>query len=94
MKFVFSTILTGILLTTTAVPLAGKNAFAAPLQPAEETFSRALQQAKRVASMENEKDLPSRAFWLSRRVAKRAKLVCQQKISANQLKKKSRVIKN
>lgn len=34
-----------------------------------EIQSRALQQAKRVAAMENGHDLPSRAVWLGRRVA-------------------------
>lgn len=42
----------------------------ANVTPPEETLSRALQQARRVASMENEQDLPSRAVWLGQRVAK------------------------
>jgi hypothetical protein len=33
-----------------------------------EEYSRAFQQAKRVALMENGNDVPSRAFWLSHRV--------------------------
>lgn len=40
-----------------------------------ETYSRALQQAKRVAVMENGRDLPSRAFWLSQRVVANSKSI-------------------
>lgn len=48
---------------------------ASPLAHAEEadSFSRGLQQAKRVAAMENQSDLPSRAYWLSRRCIKNSK---------------------
>ena len=47
----------------------------APLAQAEDadSFSRGLQQAKRVASLENQDDLPSRAYWLSRRCIKNSK---------------------
>jgi hypothetical protein len=41
-------------------------------------YSRALQQAKRVAVMENGKDLPSRAYWLGSRVVKKSKSVSFQ----------------
>lgn len=44
-----------------------------PGQQATEVYSRALQQAKRVANLENNKDLPSRAYWLSSRVVKQSK---------------------
>lgn len=50
--------------------LTGSAAFASAIQPSEESFSRALQQAKRVASLENDQDIPSRAIALSQRVAK------------------------
>jgi len=42
----------------------------ANVSPPDESLSRALQVARRVASMENEHDLPSRAVWLGQRVAK------------------------
>lgn len=47
----------------------------APLAKAEvaDTYSRGLQQAKRVAAMENQSDVPSRAYWLSRRCIKNSK---------------------
>jgi hypothetical protein len=52
-------------------------AFANPVQvPVEET-SPALQLARRVATMENSKDLPSRAVWLGRKVASNARIAYQ-----------------
>lgn len=42
----------------------------ANVTPPDESLSRALQVARRVASMENDHDLPSRAVWLGQRVAK------------------------
>jgi|GEM_PF-5456794 len=42
----------------------------ANVSPPTESLSRALQVARRVASMENDHDLPSRAVWLGQRVAK------------------------
>ncbi len=52
-----------------SLSLAGAASFA-QVTPPQETLSRALQQARRVASMENDNDLPSRAVWLGQRVAK------------------------
>ncbi len=67
-----------ILLTAFAV------AFASSAQASEATTgpglgSRALQQARRVASMENGKDLPSRAFRLGQRAAKNSKIAFEHK---------------
>lgn len=42
-------------------------------QVEEPSYSRALQQAKRVAVMENAEDLPSRAYLLGSRVVKNSK---------------------
>lgn len=66
---------------TLAIP-----AFAAAVQATEGTPSRALQQSRRVASMENDKDLPSRAVWLGHRVAKNSKIAFQEKSSRKQRK--------
>ena len=46
-----------------------------PMAQAEGTdsFSRGLQLAKRVATLENSDDVPSRAFWLSRRCINNSK---------------------
>lgn len=68
-KIIFS-ILMGVCL--------GSAAFA-QVTPPQETLSRALQQARRVASMENDHDIPSRAVWLGQRVAKNSqKLVLKE----------------
>ena len=50
----------------------------AGLDATEGTPSRALQQARRVASMENENDLPSRAVWLGQKAAHSSKLALQK----------------
>jgi hypothetical protein len=50
--------------------LLGGSAFAA--EEASDT-SRALLLARRVARMENQKDLPSRAVWLSNRVVRNSR---------------------
>jgi hypothetical protein len=42
----------------------------AQVTPPDELQSRALQQARRVAAMENDRDLPSRGYWLGQRAAK------------------------
>ncbi|HEY8279730.1 MAG TPA: hypothetical protein VIH99_08910 [Bdellovibrionota bacterium] len=68
-----------IFFTITLSQLAALAALASPVQPAEETFSRALQQAKRVAAMENDQDLPSRAVWLGQRAAKNSRLSFESK---------------
>lgn len=49
--------------------LFGTAASAQVIHP-EELNSRALQQARRVASMEKDREQPSRAVWLGQRVAK------------------------
>jgi hypothetical protein len=41
----------------------------------EESLSRGLQQAKRVAAMENGNDIPSRTHWLTKRVAEHSKTI-------------------
>lgn len=50
----------------------------ADTQQATETYSRGFQQAKRVANLENGKDLPSRAYWLGTRVVKQSKAISFQ----------------
>ena len=55
------------------------SASASEMQVSEGSASRALQQARRVASMENDNDLPSRAFKLGQRVAKKFKVAYQVK---------------
>lgn len=52
------------------IGLGFASASVANVTPPSEVTSRALQQARRVASMENGHDLPSRAVWLGQRVAK------------------------
>ena len=63
-------------------------AHAAPVQPEPmEEPSPALLLARRVASMENSKDLPSRAVWLSRIAAHSTRLAMQTKQIARKKKK-------
>ena len=66
---------------------------AAPLRPsAIEETSRALQQAKRVASSEKDKSPPSRAVWLGRRVARHSKLAFEESsVKPTSPKKKSTI---
>lgn len=42
------------------------------------SFSRGFQQAKRVASLENQQDIPSRAYWLSSRLVKKVKQMASE----------------
>jgi hypothetical protein len=67
------------------------NAQAFPEQPSPmEPSSPVLQLAHRVASMENSKDLPSRAFWLSKlAAASTIRLAYQNKSPAKSKNKKS-----
>jgi hypothetical protein len=60
----------------------------ANVAPPQESLSRALQQARRVASMENDHDLPSRAVWLGQRVAKNSVKLARKDLS--KAKKKDR----
>lgn len=53
----------------------------------ESDESLAVQIARRVAAMENSKDLPSRAVWLTSRVAKNSKALALQ-ASKEQSRKK------
>ncbi len=64
-----------IVFSILALPLVA--AAEAP-KPAAELYSRGLQQAKRVANMENTKDLPSRGYWLGSRVVKKSKAISYQ----------------
>lgn len=64
-------------------------AHALPVQPAPfEESSPALQLARRVASMENSKDLPSRAVWLGKQAAHTTQLAYQPKAPRKAKKKK------
>ena len=67
------------------------SAFAVPMQPSpvEEDNSPALQMARRVASMENDKDLPSRAVWLGKKAASNTRLAYQAKAACKHAKKNS-----
>jgi hypothetical protein len=71
-------------------------AHAAVNQAQPDALSRALQQAKRVAVMENGRDLPSRAFWVSRRVVANTKAIAYQtpKSSSKVSKKSSQIQAN
>jgi hypothetical protein len=63
--------------------LLSASAYAVPSQPAPfEESSPALQLARRVASMENNKDLPSRAVWLGKKAAKTSQLAYKSKRKA------------
>lgn len=59
-----------VCITITTFPALASAQIAPPPSPIE---SRAHFLAKRVASFENQQDVPSRAFWLSNRVVKKAK---------------------
>lgn len=50
-----------------------------------ETFSRGFQQAKRLATLANQQDIPSRAYWLSTRLIRNSK-----NISLNEKKEKAK----
>jgi len=64
--------LAGLILSSTAI--------AYPEQPSPQAGpSPALQMARRVASMENERDLPSRAVWLGRKVAHSSRMASYHK---------------
>lgn len=63
------------------------SASASEVPSAPATNSRALQAARRVASMENGNDLPSRAFRLGQRAAKNSKLAYEVKTSKRGQKK-------
>ena len=54
----------------------------ANVTPPSEMQSRALQQARRVAAMENDHDLPSRGFWLGQRVARNSERLELAKLDA------------
>ena len=63
------------------------SAFAIPEQPSRETPSPVLQIARRVASMENEKDLPSRAVWLGKKVALNTRMAFEAQATRKPKKK-------
>ncbi|MGZ3651149.1 MAG: hypothetical protein ACXVB9_06235 [Bdellovibrionota bacterium] len=80
----FSLLAFGILLASSTA------AFAVPVQPAPvEEVSPALQMARRVASMENGKDLPSRAVWLGKKAARNSRLAYGLKTETKHAKKKT-----
>jgi hypothetical protein len=65
------------------------SAYAIPEQPSLESVpSPALQIARRVASMENEKDLPSRAVWLGKKAAQNTRLAYEAQASRKTKKKR------
>ena len=67
--------------------VASPLAHAVPEQPAPfEENSRALQLARRVATMENYKDLPSRAVWLGKKAAKSTRLAFKAKATKSKKK--------
>ena len=59
------------------------------VSPPSEVQSRALQQARRVAAMENDQDLPSRGFWLGQRVAKNSERLELAKFEAKKTTRKA-----
>ena len=66
------------------------SSFALPVQPApSEESSPALQLARRVALMENDKDLPSRAMWLGKKAALSSRLPVKPRAVRKAPKKKS-----
>lgn len=79
-------IVSGILV---AALVASSVAHAIPEEPSTtELDSPALQLAHRVAAMENGKDLPSRAVWLSKKAASTTLLAYQSKPAKKTSKKK------
>jgi hypothetical protein len=84
-KFFFAFFVAFSVVTAQASPVAP-----APVEPA----SPALQLARRVASMENNKDLPSRAVWLSKQVAAKTRLAYQTQVKPKGSKKKSAPVAN
>lgn len=52
----------------------------------EITYSRGFQQAKRVATLENQQDIPSRAYWLSTRLVKNIKKLSYKETKAKKSK--------
>jgi hypothetical protein len=64
----------------------GTSSFGNVAPPTQETLSRALQQARRVASMENDHDLPSRAVWLGQRAAKNSAKLALKDLSKTKKK--------
>jgi hypothetical protein len=76
-----------LFLTITLFSLSA-SAFAIPQQPTPESVpSPALQIARRVAAMENDKDLPSRAVWLGKKVALNTRLAYEAQASRKTKKK-------
>ena len=61
----------------------------ANVSPPSEIQSRALQQARRVAAMENDQDLPSRGFWLGQRAAKNSERLELAKLDAKKSARKA-----
>lgn len=84
MKNMNHTALLAIVLLAVSAP-----AFALPEQPSPAVVdpSPVLQIAHRVASMENEKDLPSRAVWLGKKAALNTRLASSAKIERKTRKK-------
>jgi hypothetical protein len=62
-------------LLSAALLLGASSAFAIPAQPVSPPASSpALLIARRVAAMENNRDLPSRAVWLGKKAAQNTRL--------------------
>lgn len=61
----------------------------ANVTPPSEIQSRALQQARRVAAMENDQDLPSRGFWLGQRAAKNSERLEIAKLDTKKTSRKA-----
>ena len=66
---------------------ASLSSYAAPESPIEPDFSRGLQQAKRVAVLENSDSLPSRGYLLSARCIQNAQKNWQAVNTAKRTKK-------
>jgi hypothetical protein len=70
--------------------LLGFSTSALASQPKQEENSLGLQMAKRLASMENSRDLPSRAVWLSQRVAKNALSIAAHQVKPGEPPKRQK----
>lgn len=63
-------------------------------QASESMDSPAMRLAKRVAAMENQRDLPSRAVWLSHRVAKNSRDLAYTRTKGSKNSKPAPSMKN
>lgn len=82
------TLLLSALLFTAGIPFA--------VADEEAGTSRAFQVARRVAQLENQKDVPSRAVWLSNRVVKNSRSLAfhQEEAPKARAKKREEAVEN